>query len=110
MKGKQTHISQHSVCVYVCVFVCDVKGKQAHVSQHSVCVCVVCVWCVCVCEWETDRQSSTAGLPCWSCLVLQKIKQNACGNNHMMPMENENGSKNKGANGAVKVTEFSLIF
>lgn len=28
----------------------------------------------------------------------------------MMPMENENGSKNKGANWAVKVTELSLIF
>ena len=56
MKGKQTHISQHSVCVYVCVFVCDVKGKQAHVSQHSVCVCVVCVWCVCV---GSERKAGT---------------------------------------------------
>ena len=85
--------------------------KTVHAPVCVVCcVCCVCgVVCVCMCVngRQTDRQSSTAGLPCWSGLVLQKIKQNAWGNNHMMPMENENGSKNKDASGAV---ELSLIF
>ena len=88
----------------------------------AVCVCVsrcVCL-CVCVCERvrKRDRQIDrytevycwAPVPPCWSCLVPQKRKENARRNNHTIPMENENSSKNKGANGAVAVTEPSLSF